>query len=266
MGEGGTKTQAACGRGWLAVPAALKTAARRSVLLICAAALLAAAPGLAATSGPAAASSTAGPTSWLTDLNPTLIRSAEPADGIAPLFGGRVNAMAVDAADPRVVYAASEAGGVFVSRDGGGRWRHVDAIAMAATSDVKYMPGHPNVTFIQHCGTATAALTGEFKYDAEPVTSAAGVSRLTATVTRSGLGISWANPASARYRYTLIRIEPSRSPAGTAPYAGVSVYGGTGTKTTARGLVHGHAYTVVAYAVDRYGNISDPARYTVTRY
>lgn len=123
-----------------------------------------------------------------------------------------------------------------------------------------------DATFIQWCDNDTGALTGELKYDGEPVTMAAGVSRLKARVTRSGLAITWANPASARYRYTLVRIEPSPAPAGTAPYAGVSVYGGTGTRTTVRGLVHGHAYTVVAYAVDRYGNISRPARYVVTRY
>jgi photosystem II stability/assembly factor-like uncharacterized protein len=43
------------------------------------------------------------------------------------------------------VYAASEAGGVFVSRNGGASWHHVDAIAMAMANDVKYMPGRPNV-------------------------------------------------------------------------------------------------------------------------
>jgi hypothetical protein len=80
-------------------------------------------------------------TSWVTDLNPTQMRSANPADGLAPLFGGRVNALAVDPADPKTVYAASEAGGVFVSRNGGASWHHVDAIAMAMANDVKYMPG-----------------------------------------------------------------------------------------------------------------------------
>src|SRR5215475_2503781 len=52
--------------------------------------------------------------SWVTDLNPTLIRSADPSAGVEPLFGGRVNALAVDPANPQVIFAASEAGGVFV--------------------------------------------------------------------------------------------------------------------------------------------------------
>jgi hypothetical protein len=54
----------------------------------------------------------AGGPGWLTDVNPTMIRSANPADGVEPLFGGRVNALAVDPTDPKTVYAASEAGGV----------------------------------------------------------------------------------------------------------------------------------------------------------
>ena len=61
-------------------------------------------------------------------------------------------------------------------------------------------------TFIQYCDGASGALTGEMKYDAEPVLTAPGVSGLTAVSTGSGLDITWVNPASAGYRYTLVRI------------------------------------------------------------
>jgi photosystem II stability/assembly factor-like uncharacterized protein len=116
---------------------------RRSLAL---AAVSAAAVGvLALAAGLAPASVTASGPGWLTDVNAMQMRSANPADGVEPLFGGRVNALAVDPVDPQVVYAASEAGGVFVSGDGGASWRHVDEIAMAATNDVKFMPGQPNV-------------------------------------------------------------------------------------------------------------------------
>jgi hypothetical protein len=120
-------------------------------------------------------------------------------------------------------------------------------------------------TFTQYCDSDTGALTGELKYDAEPVTGPPpGVSGLAATATGSGLAISWANPASSGYRYTLVRIMPSGSPAGLAPYAGSAVYAGTGTSAGAHGLVKGDTYTVAAYTVDQYGNVSGPAETQVT--
>jgi hypothetical protein len=137
-------------------------------------------------------------------------------------------------------------------------------IKQAVFSPVDNSLKNYDATFTQYCGTATGALTGELKYDAEPVTTVAGVSRLNAGVNQSGLQITWANPASSRYRYTLVRIEPSGTPAGIAPYAGTSAYGGTGTSSTVHGLVKGHTYTIVAYAVDKYGNVSHPTQRTIT--
>jgi hypothetical protein len=120
-------------------------------------------------------------------------------------------------------------------------------------------------TFTQYCDNDTGALTGELKYDAEPVTGPPpGVSALTATAAGAGIAISWANPASSGYRYTLVRIIPSGSPAGLAPYAGFAVYAGSGTNATAHGLVKGDTYTVAAYAVDQYGNVSAPAETQIT--
>jgi hypothetical protein len=123
---------------------------------------------------------------------------------------------------------------------------------------------HFDGTFTQYCDNDTGALTGELKFDAAPVTAPPpAVSGLTAVSTSAGLGISWANPTSSIYRYTLVRIEPSPNPAGLAPYAGTAVYAGTGTSAVAHGLIKGATYTVVAYTVDEYGNVSAPAEYKV---
>ena len=121
-----------------------------------------------------------------------------------------------------------------------------------------------DATFIQHCEGGTPALTGEVKYDASPVTAPpAGVTNLKAVVTGSGLDITWANPASSLYSYTVVRIEPSGRPAGLSPIAGQPVFAGTGTAAAATGLRAGRTYTVVAYTVDNYGNVSAPVASTV---
>lgn len=120
-------------------------------------------------------------------------------------------------------------------------------------------------TFIQHCEGATPALTGEVKYDAEPVTTApAGVTSLTATVSGSNLDVKWTNPASTLYAYTMVRIVPASAPAGVSPIAGSAVFAGTGTSGVAYSLKAGQAYTVVAYTVDKDGNVSAPVESTLT--
>jgi len=120
-------------------------------------------------------------------------------------------------------------------------------------------------TFVQHCEGAAPALTGEVTYDAEPVTAPpAGVTKLKAAVAGSGLDITWANPTSSLYRYTVVRIEPSGKPAGVSPIAGSPVFAGTGTKAVVSGLKAGKKYTVVAYTVDQYGNVSTPVEALVT--
>ncbi len=40
--------------------------------------------------------------------------------------------------------------------------------------------------------------------------------------------------------------------------------GGTGTSVVVHGLTAGHTYTVVAYTVDTYGNVSSPVERSVT--
>ena len=120
-------------------------------------------------------------------------------------------------------------------------------------------------TFIQHCEGATPALTGEVKYDAEAVTTPPpGVSSLKAVTAGSALDVTWVNPTVTRYRYTVVRIESSGSLAGVSPIAGTSVFTGTGTSAVVNGLQTGHTYTVVAFTVDKYGNVSAPVETSVT--
>jgi hypothetical protein len=120
-------------------------------------------------------------------------------------------------------------------------------------------------TFIQHCEGAAPALTGDVKYDAEPVTaSPAGVTGLTAVATGPVLHITWGNPTTGRYHYTVVRIEPSGRPAGVSPISGDPVFAGAGTTAVAKGLQAGQKYTVVAYTVDTYGNVSTPVETSVT--
>jgi hypothetical protein len=49
-----------------------------------------------------------------------------------------------------------------------------------------------------------------------------------------------------------------------SPIAGDAVFAGTGTTAVATGLRTGQAYTVVAYTVDQYGNVSTPVESSVT--
>ena len=124
---------------------------------------------------------------------------------------------------------------------------------------------HFDGTFIQHCEGAAPALTGEVKYDAEPVTAPpAGVTNLKAVKATSALDITWTNPTAALYKYTVVRIESSGGLAGVSPIAGTGVFAGTGTKTVVHGLTAGRTYTVVAFTADKYGNVSAPVESTVT--
>lgn len=119
-------------------------------------------------------------------------------------------------------------------------------------------------TFVQHCEGQTPALTGEVRYDAEPVTTPApSVTKLKAVAAAPKLTITWANPTGSRYAYTLVRIYSSGTPAGVSPIAGRAVYAGTGAATTVYGLTSGLWYTVVVYTVDPYGNMSNAARYVI---
>jgi hypothetical protein len=124
---------------------------------------------------------------------------------------------------------------------------------------------HFDGTFVQHCEGATPALTGELKFKWAPViTPPPGVGQLHVTSSSGVLGVTWVNPTVSRFRYTVVRVEPSGAPAGVAPFAGLSAYAGIGKSVKVHGLIIGHRYTVAVFTVDQYGNVSSPARYAVT--
>jgi hypothetical protein len=141
-----------------------------------------------------------------------------------------------------------------------GSFRVKQAVFSAVDNSLQNFDG----TFIQHCEGATPALTGEVKYDAEAVTTPPpGITNLRAVVSGSSLDITWANPTASRYSYTVVRIEPSGTLAGLSPVAGGAVFAGTGTAASVTGLRTGRTYTVVAYTVDKYGNVSAPVESSV---
>ena len=141
-----------------------------------------------------------------------------------------------------------------------GSFRVKQAVFSAVDNSLQNFDG----TFTQHCEGATPALTGEVKYDAEAVTAPPpGVTQLNAVASGSGLDITWANPATSVYSYTVVRIEPSGTLAGVSPVAGGAVFAGPGTAAVATGLRTGRTYTIVAYTVDKYGNVSSPVESSV---
>lgn len=142
-----------------------------------------------------------------------------------------------------------------------GSFKVTQAVFSAADNSLQNFNG----TFIQHCEGATPALTGRVRYDAEPVTAPpAGVTNLTAAVSGSDLDITWTNPTSSLYRYTVVRIVPTGKPAGVSPIAGGDVFAGPGTSAVATGLRAGVTYTIVAFTVDIYGNVSAPVESSLT--
>jgi photosystem II stability/assembly factor-like uncharacterized protein len=86
------------------------------------------------------------PASWVTDVNPpSVVVNTGCCTEIDTPFSGRINALAVDPADPRTIFAGSELGGIFETVDGGGHWTHVDQVSMFQINDIKYVSTHPEV-------------------------------------------------------------------------------------------------------------------------
>ena len=59
--------------------------------------------------------------------------------------GGRAVAVAVNPVDPRIAFVASESGGLFVTRDAGASWSHVDAVRPNRMGDVAFAPGRGDI-------------------------------------------------------------------------------------------------------------------------
>jgi uncharacterized repeat protein (TIGR01451 family) len=75
--------------------------------------------------------------SAVTDINP----NATPS----PLFGGRVEKLAIDPLDPQKLWAGTELGGLWRSTNGGGSWSHVDAVPLARVQDVTVATSDPSL-------------------------------------------------------------------------------------------------------------------------
>ncbi len=87
-----------------------------------------------AAAAPAAA---APPPSAVTDVNP----NATPS----PLWGGRVEKLALHPVDAQRMLAGTELGGLWRTTDGGANWSHVDGLPLLTVQDVQYAASDPNL-------------------------------------------------------------------------------------------------------------------------
>ncbi len=63
-------------------------------------------------------------------------------------FGGRIQAMAIDPANPQTVLAAADNGGVFRSSLGGTSWEHVETLRPTEMNDIRVCPSNPLLVFL----------------------------------------------------------------------------------------------------------------------
>jgi uncharacterized repeat protein (TIGR01451 family) len=61
------------------------------------------------------------------------------------LFGGRIEAIAVNPVNRQIVLAAVEFGGLWRSTDAGAHWSHVDTLPLTAMDDVEFATSDPNL-------------------------------------------------------------------------------------------------------------------------
>ncbi|HET6214881.1 MAG TPA: hypothetical protein VFE14_18580, partial [Micromonosporaceae bacterium] len=73
-------------------------------------------------------------------------------------FGGRTVGGDVSPADPALVLAATDSGGVFRSTDTGAHWSHVDSLIPFRMEDIKFAPNNASVVL------ATTARTGDTQH------------------------------------------------------------------------------------------------------
>jgi photosystem II stability/assembly factor-like uncharacterized protein len=112
----------------------------------------------------------------IAEIGPTQ-SSLDPSDPDGA-SGGRVNGLATVAGTDRILYAASEWGGLWKSTDAGRTWSHLNGHVPTATWDVEVDPGNENRVY------ATSFYDGR-------VDSRAGISVST------NAGSTWTKPASA---------------------------------------------------------------------
>jgi hypothetical protein len=126
-------------------------------------------------------------------------------------------------------------------------------------------PLHVDITYSEHCVGGTNTLSGEFAWDAvATVTSPPAVGSLSATAASGTVTAHWTNPTHT-WAYTIVRVQPTTTnDAKAQPFSGTPVYSGTGTSATITGLTHGVSYTISAFTVDAYGDVTGPTERTIT--
>jgi hypothetical protein len=120
-------------------------------------------------------------------------------------------------------------------------------------------------TFVQHCNGAAAALTGELRYqDGSFPTETPSVTGLGASLAGSSVHLTWTNPVTDSYAYTVIRQQ--RAPtASLAAFTGDAVYAGLGTSVDLQRPAPGYATVFSAFAVSTDGIVSPPTTVSLTR-
>jgi hypothetical protein len=126
-------------------------------------------------------------------------------------------------------------------------------------------PVHLDIDYNEHCVGGTNTMSGEFAFDkVAAVTSPPPVTSLTATAKSGTVTAHWTNPTHT-WAYTMLRVQPTTAnDADAQPFSGTPVYSGTGTSATISGLTHGESYTISAFTVDAYGDVTGPTERTIT--
>jgi hypothetical protein len=151
----------------------------------------------------------------LSDLTDISFRVSELRPGIQ--WSGRINSIALNPRDSRLVIVASDSGGLFRSRDGGTRWEHLDGLPTLRNYDVAFWPSDPNLVI------ATA------EPDYTVMTAAGGLRTITTSgggvwISRDG-GTNWTHPDAAVPRANA-NISDSKCPARNSAF-GISFEPGT---------------------------------------
>ncbi len=76
--------------------------------------------------------------------------------------------------------------------------------------------------------------------------------------------VHWTN-LTHTWSYTMLRVQQTTANSANAqPFSGTPVYSGTGTSATISGLTQGVSYTISAFTVDAYGDVTGPTQRTIT--
>ena len=125
-------------------------------------------------------------------------------------------------------------------------------------------PLHIDIVYSEHCVGGTNTMSGEFAYDTvAAITTPPPVTALSATGNAS-VTVHWTNPTHT-WADTIIRVQPSSAnDAAAQAVTGTPVYSGSGRSATVHGLTKGVPYTISAFTVDAYGDVTGPTETHIT--